>query len=441
MPKILLIQPSQYEPDGQSLCKRKHMYLPGLALPLLAAMVPDHWEVKIINEIIEEVDLDVDCDLVGIGTMGYSVKRAVVLAREFKKRNKTVFLGGMVASFIPAQELKYVDSIIVGAGDISLPMLLKDFEESGTIKVRYDNPVSNLNQVPVPRYDLFPKGKIKFMMPIQSSRGCPNRCIFCSTSNIYNGKYLVRPIDDVIQDIREIKKLGYSRFFMLDDNVNGDHEYLLKLAAAIKKENMIWSAQCTINIARRDELLKSLFQSGCKILSIGLENINQNALDHLNKSWVEADSTSPLILKLQKTGFVLFTSFIIGTDLDTEQSLKNTVEFIIQNRLAIPILNILTPIPGTKLYDMVKKENRLITDDITMYTGFNAVHEPRFISSKRLDELIWIMYEEIYSVKNILKRNLLSRTILSSPGSVIFALYVNFHYRKSIKKRIGPLII
>lgn len=191
MPKLLLIQPSQYEPDGHRLCKRKYMYLPGLALPLLAAMVPDHWEVRIINEIIEDVDLDEECDLVGIGTMGYSVKRAVVLAQEFKKRNKTVFLGGMVAPYIPIQQLKYVDSIVVGAGDISLPILLKDFEESGTIKARYDNPVSNLDQIPVPRYDLFPKGKIKFMLPVQSTRGCPNRCIFCSTSTIYNGKYQI----------------------------------------------------------------------------------------------------------------------------------------------------------------------------------------------------------------------------------------------------------
>ena len=107
---------------------------------------------------------------------------------------------------------------------------------------------------------------------------------------------------------------------MLDDNVNGDHENLRKLAGAIKNEKVIWSAQSTINIAKRDDLMKSLLEAGCKILSIGLENINQNVLNELNKSWVKADSSSQHIRKLQKFGFVLFTSFIIGTDHDTEQS-------------------------------------------------------------------------------------------------------------------------
>lgn len=441
MPKVILIQPSQYEPDGRTLCKQKQMFLSGLALPLLAALAPGNWEVKTIIEIIEDVDFDEECDIVGLGSMGYSVVRALDIAKEFKKRNRIVILGGYAAPYIPAHMLENIDSVVIGPGEISFPELLKDYQTTGRVKKVYNNPIDHINGLPVPRYDLLPKNRINSMLPVQSSRGCPFKCDFCSTAGEYKGKYMMRPVEEVIGDIKKIMSLGYKRFYLLDDNMGGNLKHLKELTQRIGQLKLSWSGQCTMNLARDEQMLHMLFDSGCSILSMGVESISQKSLDNLNKKWLKTEKTPGLIKKYRNKGFVVFASFIIGTDSDTEESLKKTVEYIISNKLAIPILNILTPLPGTDLYKQLISENRLISQDITQYTGFNCVHEPRYLSARRLNVLIWLMYEEIYSYKNIVKRILITSQFIRNPVASLFALYVNLHYRKYISKRVGPLII
>ena len=441
MPKIILIQPSQYEPDGETLCKQKRIFLSGLALPLLAALVPENWQVKIINEIIDDVDFDEECDIVGLGSMGYSVARAFEIASEFKKRGRIIILGGLVAPFISEDMLNVIDSVVIGPGEISFPQLLKDYESTGKVNTHYYNPLNSIKQLPVPRYDLLPLEKISLMLPVQSSRGCPHKCDFCSTSGVYKGKYFTRPVDEVMDDIKAIMALGYKRFFLLDDNMGGDVKHLRELISRIKELKISWSAQCTINLAHDELLLDKLYRSGCHILSMGVESITQDSVDRLNKGWLRINRSPDLIRRFRGKGFIVFASFLIGTDSDTEESLRETVTYIIRNKIAIPILNILTPLPGTDLFNQLKAENRLLTENIFKYTGFGCVHEPKQISAERLDELFWWMYDEVYSYRNIIRRILLTTQAIRNPLASFFALYVNIHYRQYIKKRIGPLIV
>jgi radical SAM superfamily enzyme YgiQ (UPF0313 family) len=441
MPKVILILPSQYEADGTTLCKEKQMYLPGLALPLLAAMVPAHWQVKIIIEIIDKVDFDEECDLVGLGAMGYSVFRAMDIAKAFKARGKIVFMGGLMAIFLPDYIMQYVDSLVVGNAEVSFPKLLDDFEKTGKIERMYDHPVDTLENLPVPRYDLLPKEKINFMMPVQATRGCPFTCTFCSTSSIHQGRYAVRPVDEVIRDIKIIRQMGYKRFTLLDDNMAGNIPYLETLLKRIIPLKMSWAGQCTINIARHKNILKLLAKSGCKLLSVGIEGINQEGLDEFNKSWMKTADTEVLLKNIRKAGIAVFASFLIGTDNDTVETIRKTSQFITKNKISIPVFNLLTPLPGTDLFKKLKQENRLLHENFSRYNGFTCVHRPARMTPETTDAMYWWIYNDTYSITSILKRNLFVSTIFTTPLINIFALYTNFHYRSYIKKGIGPLII
>jgi radical SAM superfamily enzyme YgiQ (UPF0313 family) len=276
MPKILFIQPTQYYENGTALCKQRKINLPGLVFPLLAAMTPEHWEVEVVIEVVDEVDFDCDADLVGIGTMGHAIFRGLEIAREFKKRGKTVFFGGYMASMVPEKVLEMgVDSVVVGDAEKSYPQLLRDYEKDGKIKKIYDLPISELKNLPLPRYELLLDKPLGNMLPVQAGRGCPHLCSFCSVSCIYKGKYLVRPIPEVMRDIKRVKELGFSGFYLIDDNIVGNPGYLSELARQIKPLNLHWASQCSLNLARNEKLLQEVADSGCRILSFGLESITQ----------------------------------------------------------------------------------------------------------------------------------------------------------------------
>ncbi len=198
MPKVLFIQPTQRGADG-ALCKQSRIQLPGLVFPLLAAMTPDTWEVEVKIEVVDDIPLETDADLVGIGTMGHTVWRAVELAREFRARGKPVFLGGYMASLVAEMALEHVDSVVVGDAEISYPQLLRDFEKTGKLERIYRNPVESLAGLPVPRYRLLTEKPIGRMLPVQAGRGCPHLCSFCSIACLYRGRYLARKVDEVMR--------------------------------------------------------------------------------------------------------------------------------------------------------------------------------------------------------------------------------------------------
>ena len=152
MPKILFIQPTQYAENGK-LCKQRMINLPGLAFPLLAAYTPSHWEVELLIEVVDEINFDTEADIVAIGSMGHATFRGLEIAAEFKKRGKTVVMGGYMASIAYEEAMKHVDSVVIGDAEISYPKMLQDYEESGTVKPLYNYPIHELKNLPLPRYD------------------------------------------------------------------------------------------------------------------------------------------------------------------------------------------------------------------------------------------------------------------------------------------------
>jgi len=188
--KLLLIQPTPYDRNG-GLIKRKKLYFLGLALPLLAAFTPQEWEVELILETIEDIPFDTDAEVIGISSMGHAVIRTLDIAKEFKRRGKTVILGGYMVSLMPEEAKQYCDSVVIGDVEGVWEEVIRDIE-MGTLKPYYRKELISLENMPIPRYDLLLKKNIGDFLPVQAGRGCPNSCSFCSVYCLYRGRYIRR---------------------------------------------------------------------------------------------------------------------------------------------------------------------------------------------------------------------------------------------------------
>ncbi len=438
MPEILLIQPTQITRSGE-ICRQNRLYLPSLSHPSLAALAPKHWKVRIQCEVIEEIDYNTDADIIGIGSMGYAALHGLEIAREFKKRGKTVIMGGYMVSLAHEYASQYVDSITIGDGEISFPQVLKDFE-NGELKPIYRNPVDNLDNLPIPRYDLLMEKPIGSMLPVQAGRGCPHSCSFCSIACLYHQRYMVRPIPEIIRDISAIRDLGMKEFYMIDDNIIGNPGFFEELCLAIKPLKMRWSSQCSIQIAKNEKLLKLAADAGVSMLSFGLESITQEGIDRLGKPWLRVEEHQKLIDLINKAGILVSSEMIAGTDSDTVKSLEETADFVNNARIAIPRFYILTPIPSTPLYNEFKENNRLLTEDIAEYDGTKPVYKPANMESEELEEAYWKLSNKVFSIGSIIRRTLLHPNSRKQPFLYIFAFFVNLHYRRYIKRRIPPNI-
>ena len=439
MKKLLLIQPSPYEKDGKVI-KKKKLYFTGLALPLLAALTPDDWETELIYEVIEDVPFDTDADLIGVSTMGHGVIRSIDIAKEYRRRGKTVILGGYMASIMPEEAVKYCDSLIIGDAELVWQQMLSDFE-NGKLKKTYEKPLEgNWYSTPSPRFDLLEGKNLGDFLPVQAGRGCPNSCSFCSVSCLYSGRYVKRPLPEVIRDIEQIKSLGYKKILLLDDNIFSDRKYLDSLLDTLIKLDISWMSQCEITIGKDNDLLEKLQKSGCTTLSFGLESISRESLISMDKGWAVPAEYDSLIQNIRNHGIDVSTEMVVGGEGDTLESIRMTKDFIERNKISVPRFYILTPFPGTRFFDQIKEEGRLVNNDIYSYDGTSAVYRPKNMTPDELTQAYWELYSELFTIKSIIKRNIFRKEMLKTPARCIFNMGVNLYYRDQIKKSITPNI-
>lgn len=439
MKKILLIQPSPYDKNHMPI-KKSRLYFVGLAMPLLAAMMPEDWEAEIILEIIDDIPFDTDADLIGISSMGHGVIRSIDIARKFREMGKTVILGGYMASIMAEEALKHCDSLVVGDAELVWQDLLKDYEEGKLKKIYEKNLEKGYFSTPLPRFDLIMDKKIGNFLPVQAGRGCPNTCSFCSVACLYQGHYIKKPLEEVLRDIKQVKDLGFKKFLLLDDNIFSDREYLDKLLNEIKNLKMQWMSQCDIRIGRDNELLKKLADSGCTTLSFGLESISKESLEGMNKSWANPLEYPDLIKNIHSHGIDVSTEMVVGGEGDSLSSIRATKKFIEDNKITVPRFYILTPIPGTKFFKDMAEQGRIVKEDIYSFDGTEAVHMPNKMTPDQLTNAYWSLYESLFTFKSILKRNIFRKEFFQNPGKYLFYSLVNLFYRYQIKQRITPNI-
>ncbi len=327
-----------------------------LALPTVAALTPDHYDIHIYDEDIEPLPLNSLPHIVGITTLAATITRAYELADNYRSRGVKVVLGGPYASFMSEEALDHADSIVVGEAEGSWEECLRDFEKGDMKPVyRTDEFIPYKRQKP-PRWDLIKRRKI-FQVAIQASRGCPFNCDFCLVSKLFGRKMRYREIENVIE---EIKAAPSNYLFFVDDNLTINKKYAKELMIAMKPLGISWGCMCSIDVANDDELLGLMAESGCFNILIGFESLNPASLDETNKHHNKAATIyEPAIRKIHSHGIHINASFVVGFDNDTLEEFDKIFDFSMRTNMPSVNLHLLAAPPGSEIYKKYQKEGRL----------------------------------------------------------------------------------
>ena len=384
--KLLLISPLA---SKSFLGGDFYFRIPPLALLKVAALTPPDWQVSIIDEKVEHLDLNQGADLVGITAMTPAVNRAYEIADSFRERGIKVVIGGMHSSKLPEEALHHCDAVVVGEAETLWDRVLEDFSREELKRIyRHINGYPTLDKLPIPNWDQLRGKRYLPFHSVESTRGCPHSCEFCSVTNSFGGKFRNRPVDEVEREIQNLKPFE-GRFilknvvFFVDDNIISNRKYAKELLSRIVPYNLKWVGQASINIVKDDEILSLCKKSGCMGLKIGFETLSKNNLTNMGKSFNKPHNYIDIIKKLHDYGIGVDGAFIFGFDHDDEGVFDHTCEFILKAKLDIITFSILTPYPGTMLYPKMLKEGRIIDHNWSNYNTNNVV----FRSEEHTSEL------------------------------------------------------
>jgi radical SAM superfamily enzyme YgiQ (UPF0313 family) len=396
-----------------------------LALPLLAAMAPSEVKVRLIDEALEDVDLSISPDLVGLSVMTPTAPRAYALGGHFRSRGVKVVMGGVHPSTLPGECLEHSDAVVVGEAESVWPKLLQDAAAGRLEKIYQSTPSFPLADLPVPRWDLLREKRYFIPRTVQVSRGCPMACSFCSVSSFFGRTHRTRPIPQVLEEIRACRK----KFFVfVDDNIAGDPDYARELFAAMGPLKKKWVGQASLSIADDGELLRLASRSGCIGLLIGFESISPDVLRSIGKQVNLRRTYEEAIRKIHDHAIHIQGSFILGFDGDTPARVRSTVDFVRRNRLTGVNYCHLTPFPGTNLFRELEGEGRILHRDWSRYDRQNIVFQPKNFSPEELQENIFWAYRQTYNLRSLWER----RPFSFQHFSLYLAL--NFGYMKGLRK-------
>ena len=398
--KIKLIQPAMIQRPMDT--KLKTRMAPSLALLTLANLTPKEHEVIIENENVESINFDEKVDLVAITVTVDVMNRAIEIAKEFRKRSVKVVAGGIHITADPKGAYGYFDAICVGMAERIWQRILFDAQNDSLNKIYNDMLSISGQEIVSPDYDIIDNSKYLYTNIISTSRGCPFECDFCyNSSQSVHKAYINRPIEDVI---REIKTLRTRHIMFIDDNFIGNPSWTKKFLAQIKPLGLKYNAAVTSNIVDIPDILDDLKESGCQSLFIGFESINDKAIDSVNKVQNSVGKYERLVEELHKRGIMINASFVFGLDEDDSSVFEKTLDWIVKNKIETVTSHILTPYPGTRLYENLHKQGRITDFDLSKYNTANVVYRPKNMTQEELYKgYLWI-YKEVYSFKNIIKR-------------------------------------
>jgi radical SAM superfamily enzyme YgiQ (UPF0313 family) len=395
--KILFIIP----PTSTQVAKK---YLaPTLGVAILAGLTPENYEVKIVDGNIQEIDTCYPCDLVAITVSTPAAISAFQIADRFRQRGIKVVMGGVHPTVLPEECLQHADAICKGEGELIWGELLNDYENNNLKKVYESDIVLDPIVLPKINRDLFSKKGYLINNTVLISRGCPNICEFCLVKNIYGLKYRLRTIDAVICEIAQMKT-GPKPVVFVDDNIAGNKEFAKNFFKALIPLKIKWISQCSLTIAEDEELLDLAAESGCIGLFIGFESIKQTNLKAFSKTINNVENYYNLIQKIKKKKIFIHGAFIFGFDEDNENIFSETLQFAQDAKLEVANFGILTPYPGTPLFERLKSENRIFDFNWAHYDSAHVVFQPKNMTPSVLQNGQYQAMKEFYSLSSIVKR-------------------------------------
>jgi radical SAM superfamily enzyme YgiQ (UPF0313 family) len=435
MKKLLLINPV---PRLSNISKRGFKIQP-LSLAYVASVTPEDWGVEILDENFEKMTGKEDADLVGITSMTSTANRGYEIASQFRSKGIPVIMGGIHVSMVPEEALAYADSVVVGEVETVWKNVIEDFENKRLKKI-YKAAYADLkNKAVFPRRELL-NSKYKFAS-IQTSRGCPFDCEFCSVS-AFNGKtFRQRSVEDIMSEIEQIPQKVVA---FIDDNLIGYSQESKRRAEELFKEmikrklNKLWGCQASINFADDENLVELAAESGCCVVLMGLESINPKALSgRMGKKLNVArgvDYYYEITDKLHKYGIMLIGNMVFCNDEDDLDVLPATMKFISKSGVDIPWPAITTPNPGTALYNRLLSEGRLLftkyPSDWDKYVA-TIPFNPKNCDLMTFYDAYIRFINNVFSNCNIIKRSL--QTFCYSKS--LFKTLIVFNFNRSLKRR------
>ncbi len=375
--KIFLILPAQKYPNyyGQTelskmLGKKKFM-LP-LSMPMIAALTPDIYDVRIIDEEIEKLPTNDLPDLVGISALATTALRAYEIGDWYRSQGVKVIIGGPYVSFMTDEARFHADSLVIGEAENSWVRCLEDFE-NGCLQEQYQsNEFCDFKETKLPRWDLVNMKEV-FQVGMQISRGCPYRCEFCLVTSLFGNKMRYRNIPNVVE---EIKSLPIRKILFVDDNLTANKRHAHELMQAFMPLKISWACMSSIEIAKDETLLKAMNDSGCFNILIGFESLNAGSLNETHKKQNrDAVIYEESIRKIHSHGIHITASFVIGFDNDTPEEFDRLYEFTQRTGLCYINFNILGAPHGTELYKRLRLEGRVYDNNPDMMGGlFPCIH-------------------------------------------------------------------
>lgn len=418
--KIKLIAPKMSLRPMDSEFKR--LMTPSISLLVLAALTPDEHDVEIIDENLTPITDYKNAGLVGITCNVDNFERAKEHSRRYQQNNIPVILGGIFPSSAPEIAELYADSVCIGEAEPVWKKILHDAGNGG-LKKRYRwNDEYPVEMIPRPKWESIDIKKYLYTNVITTSRGCPFSCEFCYNSCVYmKKKFRRRPVSVILE---EIGRLDTKQVLFVDDNFIGDKIWLRDFLVAIKPLRLFWHAAVSADIGKDLALLDKMRESGCRSLYIGFESINSQSLSSVRKNQNEVHKYENTIKEIHDKGIMINASMAFGFDNDYPDVFENTLNWLVKNRIETMTSHILTPYPGTKLYKRLEKEGRILDRDLRNYNTSKVVFKPKNMTEEELLKGYLNIYNDFYSLKNILKR-----TPKSKEQWIPFFLF-NFVYRK-----------
>jgi len=356
-----------------------------LALPIVAALTPDHYDIRIIDEEIGPVPDGQTPDLVGITTLMSTIDRGYEIADRYRSMGAKVVMGGTYASFNVSEALQHADSVVMGEAEGAWPELLADFEAERLKETYKTDRLGDFRNNVFPRWDLVDTGHVN-SLSVETSRGCPFNCEFCLVNKMFGRRMRYRDIDDVVAEIRT---LPINRILFVDDNLTINKRRARKLMRALKPLGISWVCQSSIDVTRDEDLLHDMAEAGCLSIIIGFESMNPESLKETRKLHNKRTEYTEAVRKIHSAGINTLGSFIVGFDADTLESFDDIYRFADENHMAYTMLNILTAAPGTDLWDRLEREGRLCGADRELMSGaFPCLHYMKMSQIDMLDRYV-----------------------------------------------------
>ncbi len=380
-------------------------YLPRLGLGILAALTPPEDEIIYTDDVVNPFDIErdvKDVDLVALSVDSKTARRSYDIAAAYRRRGVKVVMGGIHPTACPDEAMQHADAVVLSEAEDLWPLLLEDMKR-GELKPLYRGPLPNLGGKPPARRDIFRSKKYIPFQVVQTMRGCPYPCEFCSVSTANGTTMRFRPANEVLAELRNLGKL----ILFADDNVMIHRAYSKELFTRMIPLKKHWIGQCSLAAVKRLENVKLMAESGCKALFIGFESIDEETVKFTGKRQNKPAQYKEIMEMLHDHGISTWGSFVFGFDTDDKEVFERTVEFGVEMKLTMALFAILTPYPATALYRRLRAEGRLTNEKWWLGRDHDA-GSPYYIPKQMTREELregWVRaWTQFYSPSSMLKR-------------------------------------